>query len=96
MFTDDESVRFLQDPDVTNKFSNCKTLSDVKASDYDAVFYPGGRLSISDLAEAFSNRCCRRFAGHGPVIDLPDDSINAKLASDVRLPSILTYFWVPC
>ena len=46
MFKDDESVKFLQDPDVTNKFSNCKTLSDVNPSEYDAVFYPGGKVPI--------------------------------------------------
>ena len=46
MFKDDESVKFLQDPDVTNKFSNCKALSDVNPSEYDAVFYPGGKFPI--------------------------------------------------
>ena len=46
-FKDDESVKFLQDPDVTNKFSNCKALSDVNPGEYDAVFYVGGRVSIS-------------------------------------------------
>lgn len=48
-FKDDESVKFLQDPDATNLFSNCKALSDVKPSDYDAIFYVGGRVTISRL-----------------------------------------------
>jgi len=51
MFKDDESVNFLQDPDVKNKLSNCKKLSDVNASDYDAIFYVGGHGPVVDLAK---------------------------------------------
>lgn len=43
-YKDDESVKFLQDPDVTNKLSNCKALSDVNPSEYDAIFYVGGEV----------------------------------------------------
>jgi len=50
-FKDDESVRFLQDPDVTNKLSNCKALSDVNPKDYDAVFYVGGHGPVIDLSK---------------------------------------------
>jgi len=50
-FKDDESVKFLQDPDVTNKLSNCKTLSDVNPNDYDAVFYVGGHGPVIDLSK---------------------------------------------
>lgn len=46
-FKDDESVKFLQDPDATDLLSNCKALSDVKPSEYDAIFYVGGRVPIS-------------------------------------------------
>jgi len=60
-FTDDESVKFLKDETVKAKFASAKKLTEVKASDYDAVFYPGG---------------------HGPVLDLAFDDVNAKLASD--------------
>ena len=59
MFSDD--VGFLSDPAVVEKLKTAKKLSDVKAADYDAIFYVGG---------------------HGPVIDLPVDSDNAKLASE--------------
>jgi len=59
MFTDDESVKFLNDITVKTKLENAKHLSDVKAEDYDAIFYVGG---------------------HGPVIDLPTDPVNIKLA----------------
>lgn len=54
-FKDDESVKFLRDTEAINKHSNCKALSEVNADDYDAVFYPGGRASISDLAKVFFN-----------------------------------------
>ena len=42
MFTDDESVKFLQDPEVKQKLENAKKLSDVDPKDYDAIFYVGG------------------------------------------------------
>ncbi|KAF9787426.1 class I glutamine amidotransferase-like protein [Thelephora terrestris] len=50
-FRDDESVKFLQDPDVSNKFSNCEALSDVNPKDYDAVFYVGGHGPVIDLSK---------------------------------------------
>ncbi|CAE6454314.1 unnamed protein product [Rhizoctonia solani] len=60
MFTDAESVKFLQDPEVKQKFNDAKKLSDVDPSGYDAIFYVGG---------------------HGPMIDLPTDPANIKLAN---------------
>ncbi|KDQ13767.1 hypothetical protein BOTBODRAFT_33209 [Botryobasidium botryosum FD-172 SS1] len=60
-FKDDESVKFLSDATVKEKLANAKKLSDVRAEDYDVIFYIGG---------------------HGPVIDLASDPVNAKLASD--------------
>ena len=41
---DEESARFLQDPDVINMLSTCKPLSTVVSSDYQAVFYVGGKI----------------------------------------------------
>ncbi|KAF9055152.1 ThiJ/PfpI [Hymenopellis radicata] len=61
MFQDTESVKFLSDETVKNKFANAKKISEVSAKDYDVIFYVGG---------------------HGPVIDLAADPVNAKLASD--------------
>ena len=55
MFKDNESVNFLQDPDVTNKLSNCKALSDVNPSDYDVLFYVGGKILRSPLDVMFVN-----------------------------------------
>jgi putative intracellular protease/amidase len=50
MFQDDDSVKFLKDEEVAHKLANAKKLSDVKASDYDAIFYPGGHGPVIDLA----------------------------------------------
>ncbi|KAG7097017.1 hypothetical protein E1B28_004410 [Marasmius oreades] len=62
MFAQDkECIQWLKDDTVKSKLANAKKLSEVNASDYDAVFYPGG---------------------HGPVIDLPFDIVNHKLASE--------------
>ena len=43
--------RFKQDPAAQEVLANTLRLSDVKASDYDAVFYPGGHGPMWDLAE---------------------------------------------
>src|SRR3954468_5844383 len=43
--------RFKQDAAAQEVLTNTVRLSDVKASDYDAVFYPGGHGPMWDLAE---------------------------------------------
>jgi len=50
MFTDDESVKFLQDETVEKKLAGAKKLADVDPSQYDAVFYVGGHGPVLDLA----------------------------------------------
>lgn len=51
MFKADEgSVKFLADDTVKQKFANAKKLSDVKAQDYDAIFFVGGHGPVIDLA----------------------------------------------
>ncbi|KAH9844134.1 class I glutamine amidotransferase-like protein [Rhodofomes roseus] len=50
MFKDDESQEFLKDETVAKKFAACKKLSEVDASQYDAVFYVGGHGPVIDLA----------------------------------------------
>jgi len=51
MFKDDEeSARFLKDDVVKEKLNTALKLSDVKASDYDAIFYVGGHGPVIDLA----------------------------------------------
>jgi len=47
----DLTQRFKQDPAARAVLANTLRLSDVKASDYDAVFYPGGHGPMWDLAE---------------------------------------------
>jgi len=43
--------RFKHDPAAQAVLANTSRLADVKASDYDAVFYPGGHGPMWDLAE---------------------------------------------
>jgi putative intracellular protease/amidase len=70
MFAEDkDSVQFLKDDTVKSKLSNAKKLADVKAEDYDAIFYVGGQ---------------------GPVIDLPEDPVNIKLATEVSITFIIS------
>ncbi|KIY73706.1 class I glutamine amidotransferase-like protein [Cylindrobasidium torrendii FP15055 ss-10] len=49
-FTDDESQKFLKDPEVKKLFENTKKISEVDAKDYDAIFYVGGHGPCIDLA----------------------------------------------
>jgi len=58
---DEESVKFISDPEVKAKFAAAKKLSDIRVAEFDTIFYVGG---------------------HGPVIDLPADETNTKLASE--------------
>lgn len=46
-YKDDESVKFLEDPDVSEKLKNCRKFSDVNPSEYDAIFYVGGKALVS-------------------------------------------------
>jgi len=50
LFKDDESVKFLTDKTVKEKFAHTKKLSDVDVNDYSAVFYIGGHGPVLDLA----------------------------------------------
>ena len=43
--------RFKSDPEAQAALANTGKLADVKANDYDAVFYPGGHGPLWDLAE---------------------------------------------
>ena len=47
----DLTRRFKKDPAAQAALANTVRLADVKASDYDAVFYPGGHGPMWDLAE---------------------------------------------
>jgi putative intracellular protease/amidase len=47
----EDTKRLDKDTEVLAKLKNTHKLSDVKESDYDAVFYPGGHGPLWDLAE---------------------------------------------
>ncbi|WP_201536304.1 type 1 glutamine amidotransferase domain-containing protein [Psychrobacter ciconiae] len=46
----DATRRFKDDKDAQNKLDHTKKLAEVQASDFDAVFYPGGHGPLWDLA----------------------------------------------
>ena len=48
-FQTDATRRFDNDPAAQNELANTVRLSDVKAADFDAVFYPGGHGPLWDL-----------------------------------------------
>ncbi len=43
--------RFRQDPAAQTALANTRVLAEIQASDYDAIFYPGGHGPLWDLAE---------------------------------------------
>jgi putative intracellular protease/amidase len=45
------TARFKKDPAAQGALANTAKLGDVKATDYDAIFYPGGHGPMWDLAE---------------------------------------------
>lgn len=50
-FQTDDTRRFVEDEAAQRALANTKKLSDVSASDFDAVFYPGGHGPLWDLRE---------------------------------------------
>lgn len=49
-FQTDATKRFDQDAETQDKLKNSISLSEIKAEDYDAIFYPGGHGPLWDLA----------------------------------------------
>ena len=47
----DATRRFQLDPDAQTALANTTVLADISATEYDAVFYPGGHGPLWDLAE---------------------------------------------
>lgn len=45
-----DTKRFKEDSDAQKRLANTKKLADVKAEDFDSVFYPGGHGPLWDLA----------------------------------------------
>ena len=82
--------RFKADQAATEQLANTVKLADVKAADYDAVFYPGGHGPLWDLvSDANSIRLIEEFwAADKPVSAVchaPAVLTNAKDASGVHL-----------
>lgn len=80
--------RFFKDNDLIDQVAHTLKLSDVKETDYDAVFYPGGHGPLWDLAtdknsialiEAFYN--CQKpiaFVCHSPAALVNVKAINGE------------------
>lgn len=65
----DDTRRFRKDEAAQRALASTRKLSEVKAADYDAVFYPGGHGPLWDLAEdADSRRLIEAFAATGKPI----------------------------
>jgi putative intracellular protease/amidase len=83
----EDTKRFDADTELLVKLKNTKKLVDVKESDYDAVFYPGGHGPLWDLAtdatssaliEAFyTNNKPVAFVCHSPAV-LKNVKINGE------------------
>ncbi|MEO8253268.1 MAG: type 1 glutamine amidotransferase domain-containing protein [Flavobacterium sp.] len=83
----EDTKRFDADTELLTKLKNTLKLADVKESDYDAVFYPGGHGPLWDLAndkksieliEAFySNNKAVAFVCHAPGV-LKDVKVNGE------------------
>ena len=83
----EDTKRFNADTELLAKLKNTKKLTDVKESDYDAVFYPGGHGPLWDLAtdensialiEAFyTNNKPVAFVCHSPAA-LKNVKINGE------------------
>ncbi|KZV86522.1 ThiJ/PfpI [Exidia glandulosa HHB12029] len=63
------AMKFLNDAEVQKKLASAKTLEDVKAADYVAVFYPGGHGPMMDLAtDAVNIKLANDFNRSGKVL----------------------------
>ncbi|MDX5483275.1 MAG: type 1 glutamine amidotransferase domain-containing protein [Hymenobacteraceae bacterium] len=72
--------RYNGDEELQNKLRNTKKLSEVNASDYDAVFYPGGHGPLWDLTE------------NNASIQLIEDFVRQQkpVAAVCHAPAVLT------
>jgi len=68
-YTDEGSVKFLNDPTVTAKLAGTKKLSDVAGEDYDAIFYIGGQGPVLDLAsDPVNAKLASQFWKDGKIV----------------------------
>lgn len=65
----DATRRFRADPEATERLARTKRLVDVRAGDFDAVFYPGGHGPMWDLtSDPASIALLEDFVAHGKPI----------------------------
>lgn len=84
-FQTDDTRRFDKDSELQNKLANTLQLTDIKADDYDAIFYPGGHGPLWDLTtDEDSIRLIETFAQQNKLISAvchaPSVLLNAKNA----------------
>jgi putative intracellular protease/amidase len=84
-----DTARFYKDFEAVNKVANSVKLSDVKETDHDAVFYPGGHGTLWDLAndtnsiqliqDFYKNKKPIAFVCHAPaaLIKVKDENGEA-------------------
>jgi putative intracellular protease/amidase len=73
-------IRFKKDETAQRAFANTRKLADVKAEDFDTVFYPGGHGPMWDLAESpVSKALIESFYNAGKPIGLVCHSSGAAL-----------------
>jgi putative intracellular protease/amidase len=67
----DATRRFKDDASAQVAFSNTRKLRDINATDFDAVFYPGGHGTLWDLAEnGYSMTLLETMLGTGKPVGL--------------------------
>ncbi|WP_366185570.1 type 1 glutamine amidotransferase domain-containing protein [Flavobacterium ovatum] len=83
----EDTKRYDKDEKVLDKLKNTMKLADVKSTDYDAVFYPGGHGPLWDLAtdansaaliaDFYSNNKPVAFVCHSPAV-LKNVKVNGE------------------
>ncbi|KAA1476758.1 class I glutamine amidotransferase-like protein [Dentipellis sp. KUC8613] len=69
LYKDEESQKFLVDPEVKELFSKTKILKEVNAEDYAAIFYIGGHGPVIDLAFDEDNiKLAEKFLHSGKIV----------------------------
>ncbi|CCA72500.1 related to NonF protein, involved in nonactin biosynthesis [Serendipita indica DSM 11827] len=66
---DEDSTKFLNDTEVKSKMDTAKSLNQVSAADYDAIFYVGGHGPMLDLAtDPLNIKLINEFWRSGKVV----------------------------
>ena len=82
-----ETDRFRKDPAAQQALAHTGLLSDVRADDFDAVFYPGGHGPLWDLAE--DKQSIALIEAFDRSIDLLVSRLRQKLGDDPKNPQLI-------